>query len=323
MLDAIHHALHEEMARDESIVVFGEDVAAHGGVFGVTKDLRERFGDDRVWNSILAENAIVGVAMGMAVAGKRPVVEIQFADYIFPAFAQIRNEVAMLRYRSRGEFTCPMVIRTPCGGYVGGGHYHSQSIESFFAHMPGLRVVYPSNAEDAKGLLKAALRGDDPVLFLEHKDLYRNKVAMRPEPEADWVLPLGKAAVRREGKDVTVVTYGGLVHRAVAAAEALAAEGHDVEVIDLRTLSPLDTDTVFASVRKTGRVVVAYEDNLTGGFGAELCAQIADACFDALEAPVKRVAAKDTPVPFAHALEAAMLPQPADIADALRSLVKT
>ncbi|HEX8704298.1 MAG TPA: dehydrogenase E1 component subunit alpha/beta [Myxococcaceae bacterium] len=322
LVDAIRNALEEEMAANPRVVVLGEDVGnSHGGVFGITRGLIDRFGGGRVFNTPLAEASIVGVGMGMAMAGWRPVVEIQFADYIFPAMAQLRSEVAMLRYRSRGMWNCPLIIRAPCGGYVGGGHYHSQSIEGFFTHMPGLRVVYPSNAADAKGLLKAALRGDDPVLFLEHKDLYRGRAAARPEPEADYVLPLGVAAVVREGTSATVVTYGAMVHKALAAAEALAAEGVQVEVVDLRTLNPLDEDTLVRSVRKTGRAVVAYEANRTGGFGAELASRVSECCFPALRAPVRRVAALDTPVPFAPALEEAMLPQAEDIKQALREVL--
>jgi 2-oxoisovalerate dehydrogenase E1 component len=322
MIDAIHNAIEEEMERNPRVMTFGEDVGnSHGGVFGASRGLIDRFGKERVFNTPLAEASIVGAGMGLAIAGYRPVVEIQFADYIFPAMAQIRNEVSMLRYRSRGVWSCPMIIRAPCGGYVGGGHYHSQSIEAFFAHMPGLRVVYPSNAQDAKGLLKAALRGDDPVLFLEHKDLYRNRKAARPEPDADFVLPLGKAAVCREGSDVTIITYGALVHRSLEAAEKLAAQGIQVEVVDLRTLNPLDEETILRSVRRTRRALVAYEANRTGGFGAEIASRISELCFAELLAPVRRVAALDTPVPFAPELEEAMLPQVETLVTALTSML--
>lgn len=322
MVEALREALSSEMAREARVVVFGEDVAnAHGGVFGVTRGLLAEHGPERVFNSTLAEASIVGVGLGMAVAGWRPVVEIQFADYIFPAMMQLRSELAMLRYRSRGVWSCPLVIRAAAGGYVGGGHYHSQSIEGFFTHMPGLRVVYPSNASDAAGLLKAAMRGDDPVLFLEHKALYRSPVAARPALAAEEVVPLGRAAIRRQGEHVTLVTYGALVHKALEAAEALAREGIQCEVVDLRTLNPLDEGTVFQSVRKTGRALVAHEAPLTSGFGAEVAARIAEACFRELRAPVRRVAARDTPVPCAPELEAAVLPQVADLERALRALV--
>jgi 2-oxoisovalerate dehydrogenase E1 component len=321
MLDAIQATLDEEMARDPRVVVFGEDVAsAQGGVFGATRGLREKHGSGRVFNTPLAEAAIVGVGVGMAMAGWRPVVEMQFADYIFPAMMQIRSEMAMLRYRSRGRWSCPLVIRAASGGYIGGGHYHSQSIEGFFTHIAGLRVVCPSNAADARGMLKAALRGDDPVLFLEPKALYRAAGAARPDAEGDGVVPLGRAAVRRSGEDATVITWGTLVHRAMDAAETLAAEGIHVEVLDLRSLNPLDEEAIFASVRRTGRALVAYESQLTGGFGAEVAARIADRCFHDLRAPVRRVAALDSPVPCAPELEAVMLPQTADLVAALRAL---
>jgi len=321
MVDALSQALHEEMARDRRVVLFGEDVASpQGGVFGVTRGLVERFGQDRIWNTPLAEAAIVGVGMGMATVGFRPIVEIQFADYIFPAMHQLRNEVAMLRYRSQGVFNCPLVIRAPCGGYVGGGHYHSQSIEGFFTHMPGLRVVYPSNAADARGLLKSSLRGDDPVLFLEHKALYRDRGAARPLA-GEETLPFGVAALCREGKDVSVVTYGALVYKALEAARRLEAEGVGVEVIDLRTLNPLDEETIFASLRKTRRVVVASEAPRTCGFAAELVARIAEVAFDDLVAPVRRVAALDTPVPFAPSLESRVLPGVEQLVEAVRAVV--
>jgi 2-oxoisovalerate dehydrogenase E1 component len=324
LIDAIRNAIDEEMAANTRVVVFGEDVAnRHGGVFGATRGLLDRFGPDRVFNTPLAEASIIGVGIGMAAAGWRPIAEIQFADYIFPAMMQIRNELAMLRYRSRSVWSCPLIIRAPSGGYVGGALYHSQSIEGFFTHMPGLRVVYPSNAADAKGLLKAALRGDDPVLFLEHKALYRDRGAARPEPPESAVLPFGKAAIVRPGVHVSVVTYGALVHKALAAAELLERQhGVSIEVVDLRTLNPLDIDTMVASARRTRRVIVAYEANLTGGFGAEIAACLAERCLTDLVAPIRRVAALDMPVPFAPALEARMLPQVDDLVQAARALME-
>lgn len=323
MLDAIRDAIAAEMAREPRIVLFGEDVAnAHGGVFGATRGLVSEFGPTRVFNSPLAEAAIVGVGIGMAIAGWRPIVEIQFGDYIFPAMMQIRSELAMLRYRSRGTWTCPLVIRAAVGGYIGGGHYHSQSIESFFTHLPGLRVVQPSNAHDAVGLLRAALRGDDPVLFLEHKALYRSAAAARPAVPSDAIVPLGRAVVCREGTDVTIVTYGALVRKALDAADTLASGGVQCEVIDLRTLAPLDEEAILRSVRKTGRLIVAHEAPLTGGFGAEIAARASGACWRELRAPVQRVGARDTPVPCAPDLEHVVLPQVADLLRAIRDVVR-
>lgn len=318
MVDAINHALAEEMKRDQKVVVFGEDVAGgKGGVFTATKGLTAAFGDGRCFNSPLAEASIVGVAIGMALKGWKPVPEVQFGDYIWPAFMQIRDELAMFRYRSNGEWTCPVVIRVPVGGYIHGGHYHSQSIDGFFAHIPGIRLAYPSNAADAKGLLKSAIRGDDPVVFMEHKGLYRQGYAASPEPDENYLLPFGVAATRREGTDVTVVTYGYLVQQSLEAARAAEAKGISVEVIDLRTLNPLDEETIFASVRKTNKVVIAHEDSLTGGFGGEIAARIIAACFEHLDAPIARVAAKDCPVPYAPTLEDEVLPNKQNILEAI------
>jgi 2-oxoisovalerate dehydrogenase E1 component len=325
MVDAINHALAEEMERNPRILVYGEDVAGKkGGVFTATRGLTDRFGHERVFNSPLAEASIIGTAFGLAVRGKhKPVVEIQFGDYIWPAFMQLRNEVAMLRYRSGGSWSCPMVIRVAVGGYIHGGLYHSQSIDGFFAHIPGIRVVYPSNAADAKGLLKTACREQDPVLFCEHKGLYRQAFAASPEPGPDYLLPLGVASVKKPGDDVTVVTWGMLVQRSLDAVRRVEERtGASVEVIDLRTLNPLDRDTIFASVRKTGKVLIVHEDTLTAGFGAEIAALVAEHMFDRLDAPVLRLAARDTPVPYAPALEFAMLPQEADIVSALDRLVR-
>jgi len=325
MVDAINHALAEEMALNPKMLVYGEDVAGKkGGVFTATKGLTDKFGSDRVFNSPLAEASIVGTAFGLAVRGDyKPVVEIQFGDYVWPAFMQIRDEVAMLRFRSYGRWACPMVIRVAVGGYIHGGLYHSQSIDGFFAHIPGLRVVFPSNAADAKGLLKTACRSGDPVLFLEHKGLYRQGFASSPEPGPEYTIPFGVAAVKQAGEDITVVTWGMLVQRSLDAARKVeASHGVGVEVIDLRTLNPLDKESIFSSVRKTGKVLIVHEDTLTGGFGGEIAALIAAECFAGLDAPVRRVAAKDTPVPYGPALENAMLPQETDIIRALEGLIR-
>ena len=325
MVDAINHALAEELERNPKMLVYGEDVAgSKGGVFTATKGLTARFGSDRVFNSPLAEASIVGTAFGLAVRGDyRPVVEIQFGDYIWPAFMQIRDEVAMIRYRSANGWAAPMVIRVAVGGYIHGGLYHSQSIDAFFTHVPGLRVAFPSNAADAKGLLKTACRSDDPVLFLEHKGLYRQAFASSPEPGPDYLLPFGLARVRREGSDITVIAWGMLVQRSLEAArKAGESLGVSVEVIDLRTLNPLDVGTILSSVRKTGKVLIAHEDTLTGGFGGEIAAIIAAEAFERLDAPILRVAAQDAPVPYAPALENAMLPQEADLLAALERLAR-
>lgn len=325
MVDAINHALAEEMERNPAMLIYGEDVGGKkGGVFTATRGLAARFGDDRVFNAPLAEASIVGTAFGLSVRGTHmPVVEIQFGDYIWPAFMQLRNEIATLRYRSYNAWSCPMVVRVAVGGYIHGGLYHSQSIEAFFTHIPGLRVVFPSNAADAKGLLKTACRSDDPVLFLEHKGLYRQSFAASPEPPVDHLVPFGLAATRKAGDDLTVITWGMLVQRSLEAArKAEERYGVSVEVIDLRTLNPLDTETILASVRRTGKALIAHEDTLTGGFGAEIAALIAAEAFDRLDAPVARVAALDAPIPYAPSLENAMLPQEADILRAMERLLR-
>lgn len=311
LVDAINHAMAEEMERDEKIVVYGEDIQDNkGGVFTATRGLSNRFGDTRVFNSPLAESSIIGTAIGMAVAGWRPVVEIQFGDYIWTAMMQIRNEMATMRYRSAGNWKCPFVARVPVGGYIHGALYHSQNIEATFAHFPGLYVAYPSNASDAKGLLKSAIRGDDPYLFLEHKGLYRQMYAATPEPDADFLLPWGKARVVREGTDMTVVTWGALVKKSLDAAERLSREnGVSVEVIDIRTMVPLDIETITESVKKTGKALVAHEDVLFSGFGAEVAAQITERAFEYLDGPVRRVAGANSPVPYNWHLEAEILPQ--------------
>ncbi len=335
VVEAINRTLEHEMRRDPRIVVFGEDVAdlsrsqyldevaGKGGVFKVTHNLQRKFGDHRVYNTPIAEAGIVGRAFGLAVRGFIPVAEIQFFDYIWPAMEQIRNELSVLRWRSNNAFSAPVVLRVPIGGYLtGGGIYHSQSGESIFCHCPGLRVVLPSNARDAAGLLRTAIRCGDPVLFLEHKHLYRQSYARSPDPGPDYVIPLGKARVARTGNDVTVITYGALVEKSLRAADDLAAEGIDVEVIDLRSLQPYDWDAIEVSVRRTNRAVVAYEDNRSHGFGAELAARLADELFQDLDAPVARVAALDTPVGYSPVLERATLPQVEDIAAAVRRVRK-
>lgn len=314
IVDAINHALHEEMARNEKMLIYGQDVAdGKGGVFTATKGLSTEYAD-RVFSSPLAEASIIGTAVGAAVAGLKPVVEIQFGDYIWTGMMQIRNEVATMRYRSNNTFSAGIVMRVPVGGYIHGGLCHSQSIEGFFMHLPGIHIAYPSNAADAKGLLKYACRIDDPVLFLEHKGMYRQGFAKRPEPSADYLLPFGQAAVAREGQDLSIITYGMMVHKSMEAAKKLEkTHGVSVEVIDLRTLLPLDKATVGASIQKCNKAMVVYEDTLTAGPGAEIAAIISEEFFEYLDGPVLRVAAKDSPVPFNWDLEDEVLPQTEDI----------
>ncbi len=323
MIDAINHAMAEEMERDAKVIVFGEDVAGNkGGVFTATRGLTDKFGWDRCYNTPIAEASIVGTAVGLSVQGFKPVIEIQFGDYIWPAMQQLRNQVPTLRYRSHNQFGCPMVIRVPIGGYIHGGLCHSQNIETFFSHIPGYKIVMPSNAADAKGLLKTAIRSDDPVMFLEHKSLYRQGFAKSPEPDADYLVEIGKAKVVREGDRATIVTYGALVQKALVAAKEWAKEGVEIEVIDLRTIYPLDMETVLTSVKKTSRVLCLYEDVEFLGLGAEIAAQIADKAFEWLDAPVKRVAGKYSYIPFAAPMEEFVLPNDEKIRTALTDLIK-
>lgn len=321
MVDAVNHALHEEMEKNHNMIIYGEDIAdGKGGVFTATKGLSTKYGDHRVFNSPLAEASILGTAIGAAITGLKPVVEIQFADYIFPAMMQIRDELVMYRYRSNNDFSCPVVIRTACGGYIGGGHYHSQNIEALFAKSHGMYIAYPSNAADAKGLLKTACQLNDPVLFLEHKFLYRQGFAKSPEPDVEYYIPFGKASVKREGEDMTIITYGAMVEKAIRASKEMEKRGVTVEVVDLRTIVPLDIETVINSVKKTGKVIVFHEDSKFMGFGAEIAAEISEKCFEYLDAPVKRVAGLNVHVPFHPVLEKTALPQDAWILEACEEL---
>jgi pyruvate/2-oxoglutarate/acetoin dehydrogenase E1 component len=317
-LDAIREALQEEMRRDPKVFVLGEDVGAYGGAFGVTQGLYDEFGEARVVDTPISESAIIGVSIGAALRGYRPVAEMQFADFISCGFDQIVNQAATLRYRYGGRAAVPIVVRAPSGGNVGGGLYHSQNPEAWFIHRPGLKVVAPATAYDAKGLLKAAIRDDNPVVYFEHKYLYRR--AKGPVPEGDEIVPIGVAATRREGGDATLLTYGAMVMPSLEAADRLSKEGVEVEVIDLRTLLPYDKDAIFASLEKTSRVLIVHEDVKTLGLGAELSAVIVEERFDALDAPVMRVTYPDTHPPFSHVLEAANLPNADTITEALRKL---
>ena len=318
LVDAINHALEEELSYNDKMLVYGQDIAGgKGGVFTATRGLTDKFGKNRVFNSPLAESSIIGTAIGLSTLGYKPVIEIQFGDYIWTSMMQIRNEVATMRYRSNGDWTCPIVMRIPVGGYIHGSLCHSQSIEGYFTHLPGIKIAFPSNASDAKGLLKAACRMDDPVLFLEHKGLYRQGFASSDEPDSEYLLEFGKANIIQNGEDITIVTWGALVQKSV---EATKKTNISVEIIDLRTLVPLDFDTILQSIKKTNRLIVVHEDNLTNGFGAEIVSKISDVGFEFLDAPIKRVASKDSPIPYSQVLEDEILVQIDWIVDSINKL---
>lgn len=320
-IEAITSALYEEMERDESVFMIGEDIGLYGGVFKATKGLQKRFGEDRVIDSPISEAYIVGGCVGAAMVGMRPVPEIQFADFITPSMDQIIQQAAKIRYRSGGQWTCPMTVRVCCGGEVGGGLYHSQINEQWFFSQPGLIVVMPSTPYDAKGLLKSAIRGEDPVIYFEHKRLYRS--VKEEIPEDDFTVPIGKAAVRREGKDITIVAYGLMCHKSLEAANILEREGVSVELIDMRSLLPWDRETIFESVKKTSRVVLVQENSKTGGVMAEVSASITEEIFDYLDAPVTRVCGLDVPMlPFAPPLEHFFLPNAEKIVRAVRKVLE-
>lgn len=317
LLQAINSALREEMKRDERVIVLGEDVGKNGGVFRATEGLFDEFGSERSVDTPLAENGIIGMAIGMAMYGLRPVPEIQFMDFIYPAFDQIVSEMAKMRYRSGGQFSVPLVVRTPYGGGIRGGLYHSQSAEGYFANTPGLKVVIPSNPYDAKGLLLAAIRDEDPVIFMEPKRLYRS--VKGEVPDTDYIVPIGKAKVTKEGSDISVFAYGAMIPLCLEAAEKAKEQDIDVEVVDLRTLAPLDVETIIQSVKKTGRAIVVYEAPKTGGFGAEISALIAERAIEYLEGPVLRVAGFDTPYPYT--LEHVYMPDSRRILEAIEKVV--
>lgn len=321
IIEAVNQALFEELRRDPDVFVMGEDIGKRGGVFRATQGLIEEFGATRIIDTPLAESSIAGIAMGAAMSGMRPIAEIQFADFIWPAMNQIVGEAARVRYGTYGKLSVPMVVRTPYGGQVRGGLFHSQSVEAYFAHTPGLKVIAPSTPYDAKGLLKASIRDDDPVIFLEHKRTYRS---VRGElPDSDYILPIGVADVKRQGNDATIITYGLTVHYSIQAADVLLKENKTVEVIDLRSLKPLDMDTVLSSVNKTNRVLIVHEDNLSLGVGAEVSARIVEMAFSDLDAPVMRCTGPDIPaMPFAPTLEAEFMPTTEKIVESLRKLLE-
>jgi 2-oxoisovalerate dehydrogenase E1 component beta subunit len=320
-IDAITEAMREEMERDKNVFILGEDVGVRGGVFRATNGLIDLYGEDRVLDTPLTESAIVGVGIGAAAYGLRPIAEIQFADFIMPAVNQIISEAAKMRYRSNGTFQCPMVIRAPYGGGIHGALYHSQSVEALFTGVPGLKIVAPSTPYDVKGLLLSSIRDNDPVLFFEHKKLYR--LIKDEVPSESYTVPIGKAEVKREGNDVTVITYGLMVHYTLEAAKKLAEEGIDVHVLDLRTLIPLDKEAVLDATKKTGKVLIVHEDNKTSGFGAEVAAVIAEEAFFDLDAPVGRLCSPDVPsMPYNSKLEKAFMLNPEKIATAIRELAE-
>ncbi|HPH96970.1 MAG TPA: alpha-ketoacid dehydrogenase subunit beta [Anaerolineaceae bacterium] len=321
LIEAIRQAQDEELARDPNVFITGEDVGVRGGVFRATMGLYDKYGPNRLIDSPLAEDSIVGVGIGAALYGMRPILEIQFADFIHPALNQIISEAAKMCYRSNGEWTVPLVIRAPYGGGIGGGLYHSQSVEALFAHVPGLKVVIPSTPYDAKGLLKAAVRDPNPIIFLEPKKGYR--LIKGEVPEGEYVVPIGPARISRPGRDLSLFAYGMMHHYALQAAQKLESEGIDVEVVDLRTLYPVDKETILNSVRKTSRALIVHEDNLTGGYGAEIAAIIADEAFTDLDAPVRRLAGPDVPaVPFSHPMQDWFMVNPEKIAAAARKLAQ-
>ena len=319
VIEAVREAITEEMRRDTKVFVIGEDVGVRGGVFLATQGLMEEFGSERIIDAPLAEASIMGIALGAAFRGMRPIPEVQFSDFVWPSVNQLIGEAARTCYGTNGAVQVPMVIRMPYGGGIRGGLFHSQNVETHFFHTPGLKVVAPSTPYDAKGLLKSAIRDNNPVVFLEHKKAYR---LVRGEvPEEDYTLPIGKADVKRKGANITLVSYGLTLHYCLEAAETMAAEGVDVEVVDLRTLTPLDTDTVLNSVKKTGKLAIVHEDNITGGVGAEIAAIVADQAFEYLDGPIVRVCGPDVPtMPFAQTLEDAYMPTADKISDGLRKL---
>ncbi|MAV58765.1 MAG: tungsten formylmethanofuran dehydrogenase [Candidatus Marinimicrobia bacterium] len=320
MVDSINHALDEELLNNDKMLIYGQDIAdGKGGVFTATKGLSTKYGDERVFNAPLAESSIVGTAIGLAICGYKPVVEIQFGDYIWTAMMQIRNELATMRYRSNNDWKCPVVIRVPVGGYIHGGLCHSQSIEGYFAHLPGIKIAYPSNAADAKGLLKSACRMNDPVLFLEHKGLYRQGYASSYEPDNNYLLEFGKAKIVKEGNQLTIISWGAIVEKAIQASNKLNV---DAEIIDIRTINPLDLESILDSVKKTNRVIIAHEDNITNGFGGEIASKIVANAFEFLDAPIKRVASKDYPVPYADELEKEILVQTSWIEKAIEEILE-
>ncbi len=319
LIEAIRDGLREEMERDERVFILGEDVGPRGGVFGVTDGFFKQFGPDRVIDTPLAESVIAGAAIGAAINGMRPVAEMQFADFSHPAMDQLMNEAAKIRFRSNNDFNVPMVVRMPYGGGIHGALYHSQSVEALYGHIPGLTVVIPSNPYDAKGLLKAAIRDPDPVIFLEHKGAYR--LIKGDVPEGDYTVPIGKAAIAREGSDMTAIAYGMMLHHCLKAAEEMAKDGVEVEVVDVRTISPLDRETIIESVKKTGKAIIVHEDTRTGGWAGEISASISEAAFAYLDGPIVRVTGPDLPaMPYNHNQEAFFMPNPEKILKAMKDL---